>query len=229
MTEQSQRVTPYAMSDLQRTMDMERLMQLFLHDLRSPLGVAQGYLSLLSGQALTVDDRIRALRSINDAVARITTLVDDVTTLLADQDPEGLHGVIEAALLCERVAIEAGRRGISVLSREACDTARVRVGTSVDRLSEAIITMLNPTERARRAAPGPVNLAISNSGDELGFRVAGVGSEHPREPQFVTFEPTAIGSVEHLKAYQHIFQFGGRVWREVGETRACGVTLPLSP
>jgi hypothetical protein len=216
------------MSDIERMVDMERMMQLFLHDLRSPLGVAQGYLSLLSGQALTPDDRIRALRSVNDAIARISDLVEDVTTLLGEQDPEGLSGVIDASLLCERVALEAGRRGMSVASRDACDTGKVRVGTSVDRLSEAITVMLSPTERARRASPGPLNLAMSNSGSELGFRIGGLGAAHPCEPDFVTFDPTAIGSVEHLKAYQHISVLGGRVWREVGETRAYAVTVPIS-
>lgn len=204
-------------------------MQLFLHDLRSPLGVAQGYMSLLSGQALTADDRIRALRSVNDAIVRISGLVDDVSTLLADQDPDGLHGLIDASLLCERVALEAERRGMSVASRDECDTGKIRVGTSIDRLSEAITVVLTPTERARRASPGPLNLAISNNGDELGFRIAGVGAAHLREPQCATFDPNTISSVEHLKAYRHILLFGGRVWREVGESRACGVTLPLSP
>ena len=207
---------------------MERLIQLFLHDLRSPLGVAQGYLSLLSGQTLTPEDRLRALRSMTDAIARITGLVDDVTTVLAEHDPQGLQGLINAAILCERVAAEAARRGMNVASRDACDTGRVRVGTSIDSLSEAITVMLSPTERARRASPGPLNLAISNSGSELGFRIAEVGAAHPREPEFVTFDPVAIGSVEHLRAHQHISLLGGRVWREVGQTRACGVTLPLS-
>jgi hypothetical protein len=216
------------MSDLQQANDMERLMQLFLHDLRSPLGVAQGYMSLLAGQALSPEDRLRALRSVTDAIARITGLVDDVTTLMAEEKTESLQGSIAASLLCERVALEAGRRGMNVASRDACDIGKVRVGTSVDRLSEAITIMLSPTERQQRASPGPLNLAISNSGTELGFRIGEVGATHPRGPELGTFDPSAVGSVEHLKAYRHISLLGGQVWREVGETRACAVTMPLS-
>jgi hypothetical protein len=216
------------MSQLQNPVDLERLLQLLLHDVRSPLGVAQGYVSLLSGLTLAADDRVRALNSVTDAISRISRLVDDVTQLMADEPPESLKGFVPASLLCERVAVEAGRRGMHVASRDACDLGKVRVGTSVDRISEAITIILTPSERLRRTAAGPLNLAISNSGDELGFRVAEVGSAHPRDPEFVTFDQAAIGSVEYLKAYRHISLLDGRVWRQAGESRACAVTLPLS-
>jgi signal transduction histidine kinase len=217
------------MNDLPRGREMERLMQLFLHDLRSPLGVAQGYVALLGGQALSAQERERALRSVSDAIARIAGMLDDVATLIAEEEPETLQGFVDAGLLCERVSADAGRRGMHVASRDACDMARVRVGTSVDRLSEAIIVVLSPSERARRASPGPLNLSITNNGRELGFRVARDGEPHPGAPDLLPFELEAVGSVEYLKAYRHISMLQGRVWREVGESRACGVTLPLSP
>ena len=216
------------MSDLQRAADIERLMQLLMHDLRSPLGVAQGYVSLLSGQSLSADDRVRALRGVSDAIARISALMDDVTSMLAPDEAEARQGLVEASLLCERVSAEAGRRGMQVASRDVCDGVRVRVGTSVDRLSEAITIVLSPTERARRNPARPLTLGISRNENELGFRI-GDRSAHPRPPELVAFNPETIGSVEHLKAHRHISLLQGRVWSEVGETRACGVTLPLSP
>jgi len=228
LTNEGLRVTPYAMSDLQRAADIERLMQLLMHDLRSPLGVAQGYVSLLGGQALAADDRVRALRGVSDAIARIAALMDDVGALLAPDDAESRQGLVEASMLCERVSAEAGRRGMHVASRDVCDGVRVRVGTSVDRLSEAITIVLTPTERARRGSTTPLLLGISRNETELGFRVGG-HSAHPRPPELVAFDPETIGSVEHLKAHRHISLLQGRVWSEVGETRACGVTLPLSP
>jgi len=229
LTNEDPRVTPYAMSDLQRAADIERLMQLLMHDLRSPLGVAQGYVSLLNGQALSAEDRVRALRGVTDAIARISALVDDVATLLAPEQLEGRQGFVDASLLCERVSAEAGRRGMHVASREVCDGAKVRVGTSVDLLSEAITVVLSPPERVRQAANGPISLGISRDEKELGFRVGRCSSVHPKPPEVVVFDPETIGTVEHLKAHWHISLLQGRVWREVGETRACGVTLPLSP
>ena len=215
------------MSDLHRVAAIERLMQLLMHDLRSHLGVAQGYVSLLSGQSLSGEDRIRALRGVNDAIARISALVDDVGSMLAPDEAEARQGLVDASLLCERVSAEAGRRGMQVASRDVCDGVRVRVGTSVDRLSEAITIVLSPSERARRGPDMPLMLGISRNETELGFRIGGRAT-HPRPPELVAFNPETIGSVEHLKAHRHISLLQGRVWSEVGETRACGVTLPLA-
>jgi signal transduction histidine kinase len=217
------------MGDIQRGADVERLMQLLMHDIRSPLGVAQGYVSLLSGRTLSTEDRVRALRGVTDAIARISGLVDDVATLLAPEASEGRWGFVDASLLCERVSIEAGRRGIHVASRDVCDGLKVRVGTSVDRLSEAITIVLSPTERAQRGPARPITLGISRDEQELGLRVGRRGSGHPRAPELVAFDPGTIGSVEYLKAHRHISLLEGHVWRVVGETRACGSTLPRSP
>jgi hypothetical protein len=217
------------MSDPQRAADIERLMHLLMHDLRSPIGVAQGYVSLLNGQALSAEDRIRALRGVTDAVARIVALVDDAAMLLAPDALESRWGFVDAELLCERVSIEAERRGMRVISRDVCDGVKVRAGTSVDRLAEAITVLLSPSERERRAPAVPVTLGISRDEKELGFRIGRGSTVDPRPPELLPFDPSTIGTVEHLKAYRHISLLQGSVWREVGETRACGVTLPLSP
>ena len=216
------------MADLQRVADIERLMHLLMHDLRSPIGVAQGYVSLLNGQALSSEDRVRALRGVTDAIARISALVDDAATLLAPDETEGSWGFVEATLLCDRVTAEAGRRGMHIASRDVCDGVKVRVGTSVDRLSEAITIVLSPPELARLGPTKPITLGISRNDTELGFRTCGRSTVHPRSPELVAFDPAAIGTVEHLKAHRHISSLQGHIWREVGETRACGVTLPLS-
>lgn len=218
----------YAMGDIQRVADIERLMQLLMHDIRSPLGVAQGYVSLLSGQSLPAQDRVRALRGVTDAIARISGLVDDVATLLTPEEAEGRWGFVDASLLCERVSAEAGRRGMHVASRDVCEGVKVRVGISVDRLSEAITVVLSPPERSHRGPAVPATLAISRNETEMGFRVGRSGAAHPHAPELAAFDPASIGSVEHLKAHRQISALQGRVWREVGETRACGVTLPLS-
>ena len=213
---------------MQRVADIERLMHLLMHDIRSPLGVAQGYVSLLSGQTLAAEDRVRALRGVTDAIARISGLVDDVASLIAPEETEGRWGYVDASMLCERVSAEAARRGLQVVSRDVCDGVKVRVGTSVDRLSEAITIVLSPTERGPRGPATPMMLAISRTETELGFRSGSNGSAHPCAPELTEFDPGTIGSVEHLKAYRQISSLQGRVWRKVGETRACGVTLPLS-
>jgi signal transduction histidine kinase len=56
------------------------MIRAFLHDLRSPLGVAQGYAYLLSGDQLTAEDRARALKGVSDALDRMSSLVEDVAS-----------------------------------------------------------------------------------------------------------------------------------------------------
>ena len=216
------------MSDVQRAAEIERLMQLLMHDLRSPIGVAQGYVSLLGGEALSADDRVRALRGVTDAIARIARLVDDVSTLLSPDETDERHGFVEASLLCDRVAVHVAPRGVQLARGEACGGMKVRVGTSVDRVSEAITIILCLPEKARRAAAGPMTLRISREDAALGFRIEHDGSTPAGTSELVAFDPETIGSVELLKAHHHISLLQGRVWREVGETRACRVTLPLS-
>ena len=215
------------MSDLKRTAEMERLIQLLLHDLRSPLGVAQGYVSLLDSQQLSVDDRLRALRGISDAIARMSKLVDDVAALLGPDETASDHGLVEAAVLCQRVAAEAARLGMIAPPPEVCGPMRVQVGTSVDQLAESIAVVLTPSDRVRRANP-PMTLGMSYSEREIRFAVTANNSS-PTTGDLIEFDPEAIGTVEHLRAHRHISMLQGRVWRQVGESRACGVTLPLCP
>ena len=217
------------MDDLQRAAEMERMMHLLMHDLRSPLGVAQGYVSLLGGSELSAEDRVRALRGVTDAIARMARIVDDVSALLSPDHTEERQGLVEATLLCDRVTADAERRGIQVTSREACSGVRVKVGTSVDRLAESIGIVLSPSERARRNAKGPINLAISRTQTDLHFRIAYGGSAAPQQAELVEFDQATIGTVEHLRAHRHISSLQGQVLREVGESRACEVVLPLSP
>ncbi len=203
-------------------------MQLLLHDIRSPLGVAQGYIALLGGQALAADDSARALRGVTDAVARISRLVDDVGTLMETDETEYRHGVVAAALLCERVAAELARRGVPVAARDLCAGLMVRAGTSVDRLSEAIATVLSPTQIARGSSTAPMTLTVSRDDTQLLFRINHGSSASIGIDDLVAFDPKSISSIEHLRAHRDICLVQGHVLRESGESRACMVIFPLN-
>jgi signal transduction histidine kinase len=64
--------------------DTERILQALLHDVRTPLGVAQGYLRLLREQRLeTPEERERALSGASEALGRISRLCDEAGRELA--------------------------------------------------------------------------------------------------------------------------------------------------
>lgn len=216
------------MSNIQRAADIERLIQLFMHDLRSPLGVAQGYASLLGGQQLSDEDRSRALRGVSDALTRLSKLSDDVAMLLTHYDADEPLGLVEASLLCERVVLEAERYGIQVVLGDACIDVKVGVGASLDWVSEAIAITLGLTKALPR--PGQkahTTLDVWRDDTVLWFS-ARQGDAEPDQPaDLVAFDPEDIGTVAQMKAHHRIHRVQGRVWRRVGETRASAVTLPL--
>jgi signal transduction histidine kinase len=74
---------------MQNEPDLARMIRAFLHDVRSPLGVAQGYAYLLSGDQLTADDRARALKGVSDALDRMSSLVEDVASWPTLHDESG--------------------------------------------------------------------------------------------------------------------------------------------
>src|SRR4051794_36533258 len=93
--------------------DAERVLSLLIHDLRTPLGVAHGYLRLIRADRLpSPEERDRALAGTQDALARISRLCQDAGAFLAD--PEPAAGRVAASGLIERVVAAVRERGIAV-------------------------------------------------------------------------------------------------------------------
>lgn len=119
---------------------IESVLRTLVHDVRSPLGVADGYIRLLLGGKLTAaEDQQRALSAALDALTRISALCDLATQCVQPPPPAPLPR-IPALLLCERVWNATGQ------SRPADEpealTATVCVGTSLDRAVDAIVCVL---------------------------------------------------------------------------------------
>ena len=68
--------------------DLERVLSCLLHDLRSPLGVAGGYLRLMrEGRLASADDTERAIVKTQDALRAMTSLCADATAWLDLEPP----------------------------------------------------------------------------------------------------------------------------------------------
>lgn len=68
--------------------DLERVLSCLLHDLRSPLGVAGGYLRLMhEGRLASADDTERAIVKTQDALRAMTALCADATAWLDLEPP----------------------------------------------------------------------------------------------------------------------------------------------
>jgi signal transduction histidine kinase len=123
--------------------DTERVLRVLIHDARTPIGVAQGYVRLLREERLqTPEERERALSRAMDALGRIARLCDDASGFLASPNPEAPTTTIGASVLASLVeaCIREARQSVH---RKPIDAGlRVRIGTSGERLAEAIAHVL---------------------------------------------------------------------------------------
>lgn len=147
--------------------EVERVLDLLVHDLRTPLGVAQGYLRLVRQQRLpSPEERDHALGEAQRALAQVARLCDDAASFLADGDGAAAEQA-KAALLIGRVFERLRAAGVSVADAPVAPQAALRVGTSLDRLSDAVATLLASTSRGARQDP-PIVRAEAD-GAELRF------------------------------------------------------------
>src|SRR5687767_14130997 len=145
--------------------DAERVLSLLLHDLRTPLGVAHGYLRLIRADKLPAPaDRERALAGTRDALAKLSRLCDEASRLLAD-GPVPAAGHAPAAALVNGVVEALDARGIPVEVADAIDGA-VAVGPNVDRVIEAVVALL--ATRAPKSLGGEARI----DADAAGLRFA---------------------------------------------------------
>src|SRR3954470_12600639 len=116
--------------------DAERVLAALIHDVRTPLGVAHGYLRLVRTDKLpSAEDRERALAGTQDALAKISRLCQEAGGFLEDARPGPARA--SARQLSERVAAVLAERGVAVAAPELPE-GTINVGTSVDRAADAI-------------------------------------------------------------------------------------------
>ena len=203
--------------------DAERVLSVLIHDLRTPLGVAHGYLRLIRGGKLTAaDERDKALASTQEALARISRLCQDASGFLEDT-PGAAAGRASATELAGRVGTALADRGIAVDGQSAVGGV-VGVGASVDRAADAIATLL--AIRAGRSA-GVVAMVQETPG-ELRFACGPADANHTvlngvEQP----FDPwRAAPGLSVVLAHRLVTALGGRVWM-AGDGLALALSLPI--
>jgi signal transduction histidine kinase len=204
--------------------EAERVLAVLIHDVRTPLGVAHGYLRLVRTDKLpSLEDRDRALAGTQDALAKISRLCQEAGGFLEDPRPGAARA--PARQLADRVVAVLAQRGVTVSDLEL-PAGSVTVGTSVDRAAEAIATVL--LVRAGRT-PGVV-IRIDGTPTALRFAcgpaadgVAGPtldGDERPFDP----WQPSQGLGV--ALAHRLVTALGGRVWT-AGSGLALALAMPM--
>jgi hypothetical protein len=101
----------------------------------------------------TPEERDRALARAMDALGRIARLCDDASGFLSPPNPEAPTTTVSAAVLASLVEASI-RESRQAVHRAAIDEAlRVRIGTSTERLAEAIGQVLLSIRHRTETAP----------------------------------------------------------------------------
>lgn len=123
--------------------ELERVLDVLLHDLRSPLSVASGYVRLLRMDRLdSFEARDKAWTQTATALTRIAHLCDEAAGFLPTA--AGDARPIAVAQLTARVRQHCLEHGISCDDTAAApDDVVLQARTDVDRLAEAIATLVS--------------------------------------------------------------------------------------
>jgi hypothetical protein len=210
--------------------DPERALNLLLHDIRAPLGVAHGYLRLLKENQLnSADERDRVISNTIDALARIGRHCQDAASYAVFPSLDQLTSTtVEVRSFIHRIEESCAALGAAPILFDV-DTDRVKAvirGGRTDRIAESVAVIFCA---ARRSATHKAS------------RVAVI--ERDGEAQFLFGRDEDRAALVTLPAHEFdawhgghgialplacrtVTEAGGRVWT-VGDARGVvGIALP---
>lgn len=212
--------------------ELAQALYLLVHEVRTPLGVASGYLRLVMNNRLTSpEDQAAALAQSLDALGRISRLCDDassyVTMSALDRESSAAAMTLPAADLAARVA--KALSPVAFLWTVGADLrGSVRCASQGDELSSAVATILGSV---RRPSVVGVNLAVTVVSDSTQlYFLAGTDEQRGAlmEEIHVPLDPWRGGYGLALPlAYRRILQSGGDAWTTQRARPGVGLSLPL--
>jgi signal transduction histidine kinase len=207
--------------------ETQKAFHLFIHDLRAPLSVAQGYLRLLQQNRLDADaDRQRALAQTMDALGRIGRLCEDATAFLAEPaSTDGPVSTLQAATLVERVRDGCMAQGVALDFQVESPLSGTVRRVQLDRVAQSLAVILCAVRRATRNQT--VRVSVLEEGKEVRFLLgcdedrAALASRHAG-----TFDPWRGGHGIALPlACRIVTEAGGRIWTTADGRGAIGIAL----
>ena len=203
--------------------ETERVLQVLIHDARTPIGVALGYLRLLQERRLATDeDRDRAIARSIDAIGRLTRLCDQASGFVGSGSGDRRDQVaVSAADLVARVEDGVRPRRFLVDGSAVDHVARVQITVSPDRLADAITEVL--ASLPLKTPDAQPTLRVKTTASELHFTATTDG--HAAAPGATgVFDPWRAGGLSVPLACHVILQSAGRI---EGAAPALTVAFPL--
>jgi signal transduction histidine kinase len=199
---------------------VERALRVLIHDIRTPVGVAQGYLRLLQQERLGSGEvRERAFRHALQALDQLARLADDAERIVDEVEPLPRVAVSCQALV-DRVCARLPASAVEVTGAAGLPPGVITAPPDVDRLAEAIAGVL--MSAGDPAAPTPGAVTVGMSEQELWF-ATGQAAEGP--PSGEPLDPWRMPGLALPAACRTVDQSGGRLWCRAGGAAGVGVAF----
>ena len=214
------------------SVDIGDILHVLAHELRTPIGIAHGYVRLLLEDRLPQEsDRRRALEQMQRALGRLSELSQESSELATwfEQDREK-GGVVPARNVLEQVADAHYDAPVTVDASTVSDGACIRTSDS-SLLARAIVGIVRATARELRGLDCAV-LATTDAtslvvlvGPEDRLTALGAGRTGPEASPFAV-ERGGLGlSLVHAAIV--LDAHGAERWTLNGSRQTAGFRLPL--
>lgn len=202
--------------------DLDRVLDSLLHDLRSPLGVASGYLRLVrEGRLTDPHETERVLGKAQDALRVMGALCADASVWLAPEPPGRLSHQ-PAAVLVAAVTDRLSHDGVTVATTAPGDARVVTLHDDGERVASAIATVLARVVQDREFPP---TVAVRWGQDALSFNLVDPPGHASRAP----FDPWRYSGLAVPLACRAIRHAGGAVVAASDDATALSIAFPAAP
>lgn len=213
--------------------DISNILHVLAHELRTPVGIAHGYVRLLLEDRLPQDtDRRRALEQVQKALGRLSELSQESSALAAwyetDRNDDRL---VSARSVLDRLAEAEYEGPVTIDANKVGDGAMLRT-TDAAGLARAMVSLVRATARELRGAACAVRARVDDHGRlEL---VAGplerldalsVGPDTP-DTSPLALERGGLG-LALVHAAVVLDAHGAEHWTMKGSRQTAGLRLPL--
>ena len=206
--------------------EIEKVLSLLIHDVRTPLGVAMGYARLLKdGRLGTPEERDRALTRTIAALGAIWRLCEEADGFLAPHFRSS-PGIVRATALVDRVSTRIGPQRVQRAPGEADDHLFLRTTAGADQLADAIETAAAKLGKLRDN--DRVILIVESSANELRVVAEDRGRAGEPIPMMAPVDPWQSGHGLGLPLACHVIGCAsGRVLTSADPPGRVLITFPL--
>ena len=221
--------------DVGMPVDIGNVLHVLAHELRTPAGIAQGYLRMLMDDRLTDPaDRRKAIEQAQKAIARVSELANEGSQLAAwvGRPQDAANDRIAARALIDRVVAGASN-GVTLSAHVNLTPSAGEVATvDADALTNALVAVTKATARELRNKPCAIAARIADGaaidmwiGLEEQFAALHAGPAAP-DAQPLALERGGVG-LSLVYAAAVLERHGATAWTVNGSRTTVGIRLPI--